>query len=241
MGRAYCRNVNNNIFDICPVFYTCIVGARWVQDMKIFENGDYTIDINNNTLEYYNDEHIYLVDGVIVPSITEILKIRYGNKYDGVPRERLQKAAERGTRIHAEIERFCRTGEEPSSPEVKNFRFLQKQYNFKVVETEVPVILFLENEPFAAGRLDMVLTMPDYGGVWQIGGADVKTTSALDKAYLADQLNLYRIAYKQSYGVYWKFLRGIWIREDKRKFTDIPINEAATLGLVYEYLEAKND
>lgn len=215
---------------------------------------DITKEINGHTLEYFDDGHIYLVDGVIVPSITQILKIRFGRKYDGVDRETLKRASEAGTAVHEAIERFCKDGEVSDLPELKNFRFLQKQYKFEVLENETPVILFLNDEPISAGRLDMVLKMQmtadqiDKNGIkngksaWDaIGGADIKRTSTLDKEYLAYQLNLYRIAYRQSYGVEWEFLRGIHLREDVRKFVNIPINENIAWQLVHEYMEANNE
>ena len=31
---------------------------------------DFTKDIKGYTLEYFDDDHVYLVDGVIVPSIS---------------------------------------------------------------------------------------------------------------------------------------------------------------------------
>jgi hypothetical protein len=193
-------------------------------------------EINEHTLEYFDDEHLYLVDGIEVPSITEILKIKFGNKYSNVNSDVLKKASEKGTQVHNAIEKYCKTGEKENLKEVKNFIFLQKKYDFEVLENEVPVILFYDNKPVCAGRLDLVLK---FNG--EIGGADIKRTSALDKEYLAYQLNLYRIAYRQCYGVEWKFLKGIHLREDKRKFIDIPINEEMVLNLVKEYLEMEGN
>jgi hypothetical protein len=193
---------------------------------------DFTKEINGHILEYFDDEHLYLVDGIIVPSITQILGSKFGRKYERVDRTTLQRASEAGTQVHDAIERLCKTGETADFPEVRNFLFLQKQYGFKVLENEVPVILFLNDEPISAGRLDMVIEM---GG--QIGGADIKRTSALDKDYLAYQLNLYRIAYRQCYGIEWDFLRGIHLRNDVRKFVTIPVNENITWQLVHEYME----
>lgn len=197
---------------------------------------DFTKEINGYTLEYFDDEHVYLVDGVIVPSITQLIKIRFGRKYDGVSRAVLDRARDKGIEVHEAIERYCKDGEVKDLKELDNFIFLQKQYKFKVLENEVPVILFLNDEPISAGRLDMVLEM---GG--QIGGADIKRTSQLDKEYLAYQLNLYRIAYRQSYGEEWEFLRGIHLREDVRKFVNIPINEDIAWQLIHEYMEANNE
>jgi hypothetical protein len=195
---------------------------------------DFTTDIKGETLEFFDDTHTYLVDGVIVPSITTLLNVRFGRKYDRVAPDTLKRAADAGTMVHEAIETYCRTGEAAELPEVHNFRFLQKKYKFEVLENEVPVILHLKDEPIAAGRLDMVIKMSG-----QIGGADIKRTSALDKEYLAYQLNLYRIAYLQCYGVEWEFLRGIHLRNDVRKFVQIPINENSAWQLVHEYLGGK--
>lgn len=191
---------------------------------------DFTKEIYKHTLEYYENEHLYLVDGVIVPSITTILKTKFGRKYSHVNPATLQRASNEGTAVHEAIEAYCRNGTESDRPEVRNFKFLQKQYGFKVLENETPVILFYDDMPISAGRLDMVLLMDD-----KIGGADIKRTSALDKDYLAYQLNLYRIAYRQCYGVEWDFLRGIHLRENVRKFVDIPINERLAWDLIDEW------
>lgn len=194
---------------------------------------DISTDIRGHTLEYFDDEHIYLIDGVQVPSITEMLKVKFGHKYDAVSKSVLDAAADKGTAVHDLIEAYCKTGEyDPTNQELRGFVFLQKWYEFEVIDNEVPVILFKDGEPIAAGRLDLVLKM---GG--RIGGADIKRTSTLDKEYLAYQLNLYRIAYRHSYGVEWEFLCGIHLREDKRKLIDIPIAEDLAMEYIEEYLK----
>ena len=193
-----------------------------------------TWNINGYELEYIDDIHTYLVNGVIVPSITQILKVKFGNKYDNVSKEVLRNAAEKGTAVHEAIENYCKTGEIADLKEVRNFIFLQKQYKFKVLENEVPIILFRNDEPIAAGRLDLVL---DINGV--TGGGDIKRTSVLDKDYLAYQLNLYRIGYRQCYGIEWEFLKGLHLREDTRKFVNLPINENMAWQLVDEYLKGE--
>lgn len=190
------------------------------------------MNLKGYELEYIEDEHIYLVDGVIVPSITTLMKIKFGKKYDGINKEVLNRASEKGTEVHQIIQDYCERGVETDIKELRNFKFLQKQYGFKVLENEVPVILFKEDEPICAGRLDMVIEMNG-----ELGGADIKRTSALDKEYLAYQLNLYRIAYLQSYGKEWKFLKGIHLKDDIRKFVDIPINEEIAWELVNQYME----
>lgn len=191
---------------------------------------DFVKEIDGYTLEYLDDEHVYLIDGVIVPSITQILKHKFGGKYNHVSKEVLNRAAENGTAVHDAIERYCKTGEESDLIEVRNFKFLQKQYGFEVLENEMPVILFADLQPIAAGRLDMVIKMNG-----QIGGADIKRTATLDKEYLAYQLNLYRIAFRQCYGIEWKFLRGLHLRDDVRRFVEIPINEGLTWDFINDW------
>lgn len=195
-----------------------------------------TWEINGHTLEYIDETHTYIVDGLIVPSITQILKMKFGNKYDGISKEVLNEAARKGTAVHEAIEKLCKTGEVEELKEVKNFIFLQKHYKFEVIDNEVPIILFKNDVPIAAGRLDLVLKINDV-----IGGGDIKRVSTLDKEYLAYQLNLYRIGYRQCYGIEWEFLKGLHLREDKRKFVDIPINEDMAWMLVHEYLEGEEE
>lgn len=194
---------------------------------------DISTIIRGHTLEYFDDEHIYLVDGVQVPSITEMLKFKFGHKYDAVAKSVLDAAADKGTELHEKIEAYCKTGEYfPKDQEVRGFVFLEKAYGFQVIDNEVPVILFKDGEPIAAGRLDLVLEMNEL-----IGGADIKRTSTLDKEYLAYQLNLYRIAFRQSYGIEWAFLCGIHIREERRKLIDIPVAESIAMEFIEEYLK----
>lgn len=200
---------------------------------------DFSQEISGYTLEFFEDEHLYLVDGVIVPSITQILAYKFGRKYAHVRKDVLERAAKAGTAVHEAIERWCTTGEESDLPELRNFKFLQRQYGFEVIKNEVPVILFdicrPDNPPIAAGRLDLILGMRGL-----IGLADIKRTSALDKSYLGYQLNIYRIAYQQSYDLPIQFLRGIHLREDVRKFVELPINEKLPWYLINEYMEANH-
>lgn len=189
-------------------------------------------EIAGRTLEYIDDGHIYLVDGIVVPSITTILKKRFGGMYDGISPEVLNKAAERGTAIHAGIEAYCKTGAESDWEEVHGFKWLQGQYDFSVKDCEVPVILFEDGEPIAAGRCDLVV---ECGG--KIGGADIKTTSTLQKEYVAYQLNAYKRAYMQSYGIEWEFLWAIHLRASKRKITALPMDEKITDEIIKEYME----
>lgn len=190
--------------------------------------------IKDHTLEFIDETHTYLVDGVIVPSVSKILRYKFPNKYDGVDERVLERAAIRGTAVHEAIEKLCKTGEIEDLKEVKNFIFLQNQYNFEVLGNEVPLIIFLNDIPVAAGRLDLNLKINEDEGL-----ADIKRTSVLDKEHLAYQLNLYRIGFQQCYDTEIKFLKGIHLRDDIRKFINIPINEEMAINLLNDYLESE--
>ena len=68
----------------------------------------------------------------------------------------------------------------------------------------------------------------------KIVGADIKCTAKLDREYAAYQLNLCKIAYRQCYGVDWQLLRVVYLKGDKRKFAQVPINETGAWELIEE-------
>lgn len=192
-------------------------------------------EINGYMLEYDDSTHTYIADGVIVPSVTQVLDIKFGGKYASVNPSTLNRAANRGTTIHKAIEDYCKGNEELlGTKEVRNFRFLKKHYEFDVLENETPIVITKEGNPIVAGRLDLVLGIHGATAL-----ADIKTVSALDKEYLAYQLNLYRIGYMQSYGTEIKELYGVHLREDKRKFIKIPLDEARAWDILEQYERSK--
>ena len=190
---------------------------------------DFSIDLNGETLEFFEDEHLYLVDGIVVPSITQILNVKFGGKYKDVPHEVLRKAAERGIRVHSSIEYFAKTGE--TDEDSAEFAKLVRKMDISLVGSEIPVIL--HSRVIAAGRLDLLITKDE-----KIGLADIKTTAKLDKTYLFYQLNLYRLAFMQCYDAQIDFLAGIHLRNGA-SYAEIPIDEAEAENLVNLYLEGK--
>lgn len=193
---------------------------------------NYTAMLKNRTLEYLAEPHLYIVDGVLVPSITSLVDRMIPNRYRGVPAPVLQRAAGRGIEVHEAVEAWVKTGKPSDLPELAGFKFLQKNVPFKVLESETPVILENEGVPVAAGRLDLVLQRNA-----QIGGADIKRIAKLDLKYLGYQLNLYRVAYFHTYGKAWEFMAAIQLRDQVRKWVDIPIDESLAEAAVETYLK----
>ena len=191
---------------------------------------DFTKEFNGHVLEYFDDEHIYLLDGVIVPSISRITKATNPDQYAGISEEVLKRAASAGTAVHKAIEDWCIEGTESDLPELRGFKFLQKHYKFEVMANEIPVAYFKDTKPFMAGRLDLLLMIDG-----KFGLADIKRTSTLEKNNLAYQLNLYRIAYEQTYEQKIEFLAGIHLHELTRKYVDIPLNDEIAFDAIDIY------
>lgn len=190
-----------------------------------------TWEIKGHIVEYIDEIHTYLVDGVIVPSITQIIKYKFKDKYKFVRDYILEQSSILGTATHKAIEDYCKLGIETDCKELEGFKSLQNEFGFEVIDNEVPIILFYNGVPVACGRLDLVL------GDKVLCLGDIKRTSVLDKKYLTYQLNLYRIGYQQCYDNEIKGLKGLHLREDVRKYVDIPINEEMALDLLKQYLE----
>lgn len=180
---------------------------------------DFITVINGHVLDYEDADHSYRIDHERVPSITELLTVKYGHKYDGIPEGTLKRAAEAGTKMHEAVENYIVRQEDDGSEELRNFKFLMKQYDLKPIDSEIPVILWNEGEPFAAGRFDLLLEKDGNRGI-----GDLKHTATLDRDYLTDQLNLYKTAYEQSYNGTIEFLVGIHLRGEKRKLVALPMN-----------------
>lgn len=193
-----------------------------------------TWNIKGHIVEFIDDIHQYLVDGCMVDSVSQILGTKYRNEYASVPPAVLNNAAKRGTAVHKAIENYNNSGYDDGSEAVRNFKFLQKQYGFEVLDSELPLVLFKDDMPIACGRLDMTMLMDGETGI-----ADIKTVSSLNKEKIAYQLNLYRIGLMQSYGVDAKFLKIIHLRDGIRKVIDCPVNEGMAWELIDEFLNEK--
>lgn len=195
-----------------------------------------TFKIADGTLEYYDETHTYLYEGIMLPSVSRILKMKYPDEFRYVNPQVLRRAADRGTAVHKSIEIFNKTGFDDGTEPLHDYMFLQKQYGFKAIESELPLVIFDEGIPVACGRLDMTFEMDG-----KIGIADIKTVASMNLDKIAYQLNLYRIGLRQSYNVDAVMLKAIHLRDGKRKFVDIPIAEDMAVDLLRKFEESRND
>jgi len=133
-------------------------------------------------IEFVEDGHIYLYDGVIVPSVSELVKFEL-NEYKDVPQWILDRAASYGTRVHDSIELFeqglFEDTEDPNvNSAVREFLKIKEDNGLKIAEMEKMV-----GNSHCCGRFDIRL---ENGEI-----VDIKTNSKYPKRHLEIQLGLY--------------------------------------------------
>ena len=150
-------------------------------------------------IEFLEEEHTYLVDGVIVPSVTQILSNVFPHKYEGIPTKILNRKAEYGTKVHKLIE-ILET-KNPKKPigylkryygldtyqeiSIEQYLKLKEKYNIEILENEKQVAY----KNLYAGTLDIKAKVNG-----KLAIIDIKTTSELDEDYVSWQTSYYELA-----------------------------------------------
>lgn len=190
--------------------------------------------INGRKVEYIDETHTYIVDGIEVPSVTQIVSLVLPSPYKNIEPDVLKQAADKGIALHEEIEQFEKDGVMGSSIEFNHYLYLKKQYVFDAVDNEKLIILEYNGKVVCAGRLDMIIRM---GGREGLGIGDIKRTYQLHMDHLKLQLNLYRLGYMQSYHQNIEYLKCIHLRKWTYALVNVPIDEAYTKESIKRYLE----
>jgi hypothetical protein len=165
-------------------------------------------------IEFIEETHTYLVNGIIVPSITTILSATlFKDKYGNVPPHILKRAAEFGTGVHKAIE----TGEwlplDDKQYEVyMRYLKLVKRANIKPLAHEKIV----SYETLYCGTYDMEAIIDG-----DMSLVDIKTTYNLDREYLSWQLSFYELAtgkqFEKLYCIWLPKRKGAELVEIERK------------------------
>lgn len=148
-------------------------------------------------IEFIEQGHIYLLDGVITPSVSKILKFIFPDKYEGIPKWIMESKADFGTNVHKAIENEFNGLETPLEP------FEQMAYEQYIKLKEKHAIEPLNVEEMISyktsycGRLDMIANI---NGVKSL--VDIKTTAKLDYEYLEWQLGMYMLGLNEQIDCY---------------------------------------
>ena len=150
-------------------------------------------------LEFIEESHTYIKDGIILKSVTQILQELFPEKYDGIPKKILEEKSKYGTDVHKFIE-IIET-KKPKQPlayikryfkpniyqieSLKDYLNIKEKYNINITECE-KMISYNYNY---AGRLDLKGYVNGKSAI-----IDIKTTYELDKLYVSMQNSLYELA-----------------------------------------------
>lgn len=150
-------------------------------------------------LEFDKENHIYLKDGIILKSVTQILKELFPLKYDGIPENILYEKARYGTELHKFIEIIEK--KKPKRPlayikryynpniyqieSLKDYLEIKKKYNIQITDSEKMVVY----KDIYCGTLDLKGTVGNKKAI-----IDIKTTYDLDELYVSWQNSLYEMA-----------------------------------------------
>jgi hypothetical protein len=139
-----------------------------------------------NPIQYNEEKHEYMLDGSVVPSVTQLAKQFSG--LDTTWLEAHPEFAERGTQIHNELAEYFMGGEEPTSEEARSIAAQLERSE----KQECEVLVYNQTLQYA-GTVDMVVRE----GKKIIAIIDFKSSdnkSTRNRNYYACQLNLYRLA-----------------------------------------------
>ena len=166
--------------------------------------------LNNIPVLFNQEEHTYLNTrtGKYLQGITSTLVHRVNpGKYAGIPDHILKAAAERGSKVHEEIELAETIGIEPSSQEGRNYLKLKEGYKLDFLQSEYTVS---DLEHYAT-NIDAIYEVEE--NVVDI--ADYKTTSKFDKESVSWQLSICaHFLEMNNPHVKVRRLLGIWLRGD---------------------------
>lgn len=158
------------------------------------------------TLEFLESEHIYLKNGILVPSVTQILQLIFPNKYKNVDKIILNKKASFGTEGHSIIEKLDVSDINIAKNQIldiknkdlevciREYLRLVKKYKIEPLEHEKMV----SYRYLFCGTLDLIANIEGTRSL-----CDIKFTAELDKEYLSWQLGMYALALNETFEKYY--------------------------------------
>jgi len=181
-------------------------------------------------IEFIESSHTYLLDGQIIPSVSQIIA---DDSYASIPPHILENAAKRGTAVHLASE-MIDLGKKPKLDSsfaewVRQFMLFKQVH--KQEWNEIEAVVYTDEY---AGTVDRI---GFYGNTTDILISDVKTTSKLYKEKIAIQLGGYCYAHSQMHDIPIEDYHGsvIWLTKNSWKYVEIEPNVDGFLKKLEEY------
>ena len=150
-------------------------------------------------LEFIEETHTYIYNGVILPSVSSILKQVFPLKYERVPKNILENKSNYGTELHKFIEIIEK--KKPKKPlayikryykpniyqeeSLKDYLKIKDKYKIEITDSEKRI----SYKMLYAGTLDLKGYVNGKSAI-----IDIKTTYELDELYVSWQNSLYELA-----------------------------------------------
>ncbi len=193
-------------------------------------NHETCVLINNHKLRFIKSAHKYFVDSVEVPSVSLIMKYILEDIYKDIDDKIIKKASKRGEVLHYEIENYEKTGLKGFSEEFNNYLKVKEELNLNVLKSELFVLFCNGDVPLFAGRIDLACELDN-----KLGLIDIKRTFDLHLDRVGLQLNLYKLAFEQSFSLKLDFISCLRLRESIKEFTNIKIETLDTIEKIDNY------
>lgn len=137
-------------------------------------------------------EHTYTYLGSRLTGVTSLLsRTIFRDKYSGIPKEVLAKAADYGHNIHEQIEIVDSMGVTSDTPAVQDYLRIRQENGLIPIANEY----LISDEEYMASSIDVIYGVE--GSDVYVDITDVKTTSKLDMEYLSWQLSIYAYLFER--------------------------------------------
>lgn len=173
------------------------------------------IELVKSDVVFNEDDHTYFLGDKQLKGITGMIKRHlFPGKYSEVPKYIMERAADRGSRVHRACEFVDTTGFGPECCEAERYLAIRTDAGYSPLANEYTVS---DNEHFAS-NIDCV---------WEREGsialADIKTTYDIDREYLSWQLSIYAYLFEmQNPLLKVDRLFGVWLyKSEKREISEL--------------------
>ena len=149
--------------------------------------------------------HTYTLNCKSLSGVTSLLSRQmFADKYNDIPDEVLQRAAEYGSNVHERIELSDVLGGGDTDDIVALYRKIKAENDLTTLANEYLV----SDEDYIASSIDIVFEGDDET---YVDITDIKTTSKLDREYLSWQLSIYAYLFElQNPGIKVRNLYALW-------------------------------
>lgn len=181
----------------------------------------------NRKIQFNSEKHQYVVDGKVVPSVSEIMKPLTEGYYKGIPKYILKNAQKRGTAVHEAIENYIL------------FDVISEKYRGYVEQ----FITFVHENALYVDRTEMALSNGVYAGtvdlvLKRLNGklilVDIKTTNVINESLVKVQLNAYKdLLLEYEYNI--EECSVLHLKEDSYNFVTIEPDKETWSKLLNEY------